>query len=665
MGSWTESRLFRSLYKLKNSSARYWVSHDRLLGIAIFIWGAFSITASYYIRFDFNVPDRQLLNISYIIMSVAVLKTAFFFLLGAHRANWRYVGVSEIKILLYVSLISSLLLFITASFFSKLSIPRGVVIIDFALFFLGASAIRLTGRIVRERIVQNYERHRNQLKNAIIIGGGDAGEMLLREIRRNPASTYHVRAFFDDSRIKIGQHIHGVEIVGDVDSIPQYAASKNVEIALVAIPSANREQMNRIYNVLKPLAIPIKTLPPVLETVKGEKLTTRLRDINITDLLGREEIRVERDRINQLIRGKVVLVTGAGGSIGSEISRQVWNSNPGTLILLDKSENLLFHIHRKLDPDSNHSADSRIVPLLCDLRDRSVLEAAMSKYRPHVVLHAAAHKHVFMQELNPVECFRNNVGGIRNIAECSHKVGVDRFVLISTDKAVNPTSVMGATKRLCEMYCQAYSFKSPTSFFSVRFGNVLGSEGSVVPIFLEQINSGGPVTVTHPDVKRYFMTIPEAVALVLQATVIGKSGQILMLDMGEPIKILDLARQLIKIAGKTEEQIPIRFVGLKQGEKLFEKLSCDSECCTATEHPKVMLYTSEFKTDPDEFTSVTNSWVDKTNLNGSELNIRGIIKSLVKEYDPVSPVVNFQPKNVANDSKVVAFDSRKIQKIIQ
>ena len=454
MGKWTDSSLFRFLYRLKNSAARGHVSHNQLLGIAILMWGALSITASYYIRFDFRVPEQHLTYMSHVVLLVAVVKAAVFFLMGAHKANWRYVGVSEIKILLYVSTVSSFLLFILASYFTELHIPRGVVVIDFALFFLGASAIRMAGRIVREKVVQNYERHRNELTNTIIIGAGDGGEMLLREIQRNSSSNYIVKAYFDDNPAKFGQYIHGVKIVGNTSMIPHYVETNGIEVALIAIPSANREQMKRFYNSLKPLGITIKTLPPVLESVKGERLTTGLRDINITDLLGREEIMVDRSRIHDLIRGKVVLVTGAGGSIGSEISRQVWNSNPQTLILLDRSENLLFHIHRKLDPDNQHLARRSIVPLLCDLRNRNVLEHAMRRLRPDIVLHAAAHKHVFMQELNPVECFRNNVGGIRNVVELSHRIGVEKFVLISTDKAVNPTSVMGATKRLCEMYAK-------------------------------------------------------------------------------------------------------------------------------------------------------------------------------------------------------------------
>lgn len=643
MGKRTKDSLLRFIYGLRYSPVRYYLGQNHLLAIAIFMWGAFSIAASYYIRFDFQVPEQHSLYMSYIILIVAALKVAVFFALRANKANWRYVGVSEIKILLYVSIISSFILFLIASLIQPLHIPRGVLIIDCGLFFLGASAIRVSGRIIREKVVQNYERSRKQLKRTIIIGAGDGGEMLLREIRRNPSSSYMVRAFFDDNPAKHGQFIHGVKIVGDLSIVADYVESFNIEVAVIAIPSANREQMNRIYNELKPLGIIIKTLPPVLETVEGERLSARLRDLNITDLLGREEIRVDRSRIHELIRGRTVLVTGAGGSIGSEISRQVWNSEPQNLILLDKSENLLFHIHRKLLGQKASTDDSQIIPLLCDLKDKNVVEDNMWRYRPDIVLHAAAHKHVFMQEMNPVECFRNNVGGIRNIVEMSHKVGVERFVLISTDKAVNPTSVMGATKRLCELYCQAFACRSVTSFFAVRFGNVLGSEGSVVPIFVEQINNGGPVTVTHPDVKRYFMTIPEAVALVLQATVIGRTGQILMLDMGDPIKIVDLARQLIKISGKTESEVPIKFIGLKPGEKLFEKLSCDKESCEMTEHPKIFLYTSEFEHDPHGFTADINSWIDKTMLNGADLNIRSVIKSRVKEYEPSE--VTFYVKN--------------------
>lgn len=630
----TVQRLVGYIYQLRQSYLRSYISHNELLGFAVLIWGVFSVTASYYIRFDFDVPPQFIDPMPYIILAVALLKLLMFFALGAHKSNWRYVGISEIRLLLWASILSSLVIFALSNVYKPIYVPRGVIIIDCILFFLGSCAIRLAGRMVREKVFHVRGRQKNVLRPAIIIGAGDAGEMLLREIRRNPAATYSVKAYFDDNPAKHGQYIHGVKIVGSASEIVDYFANNNVEVALIAIPSADRQQMNNFYNILRPLNIDIKTLPPVLETIEGEALTARLRDIDITDLLGREQIKVDRSRIHELLRDRTVLVTGAGGSIGSEISRQVCASSPKQLLLLDKSENLLFHIHRKLESVDKVDSTTKVTPLLCDLRDRNSVEEIMSRFRPEIVLHAAAHKHVFMQELNPAECFRNNVGGLRNIVEFSHKFMVDKFVLISTDKAVNPTSVMGATKRLCELYCQAYAQKSETSFLSVRFGNVLGSDGSVVPIFLEQINMGGPVTITHPDAKRYFMTIPEAVSLVLESTVIGETGQILMLDMGEPIRILDLARELIRITGKSEFQIPIEYIGLKPGEKLFEKLSCDSESCVLTGHPKINLYRSEPNHDSEEFVATVDAWLERFYIDGMDLDVRGVIRGLVKEYTP-------------------------------
>lgn len=630
-------KIIEYLHFLKQSYLSSYVSYNQVLIVALFVWGATSLILSFGVRFDFAIPASLRETMPYVALVGTLLKLLIFFALGAHKANWRYVGIGEIKTLMWVSVISSCAIYAFSFLDRNWIIPRGVIIIDCVLFFLGSCAIRLSGRILRERVLNVYERHKNPQQSSIIIGAGDGGEMLLREIRRNKTSKYRVMAFFDDNALKKGQYIHGLKIIGDIECVPEYVRFNSVEVALIAIPSANRRQMNRIYSILEPLDISIKTLPPVLEYVEGENLTTRLRDININDLLGREEIHVERARINDSLMDRTVLITGAGGSIGSELARQVLKASPRILLLLEKNENTLFHIHRKLSLNKELCQRTKVIPLLCDLRDRNPVSSLMSHYRPEIVLHAAAHKHVHMQELNPTECFRNNIGGIRNIVELSHDVGVEKFVLISTDKAVNPTSIMGATKRLCELYCQAYAKKSSTSFLSVRFGNVLGSEGSVVPLFLEQINNGGPVTVTHPDVKRYFMTIPEAVALVLQASVIGETGQIMMLDMGEPIKILDLACQLMRMAGKSPTQIPIEFIGLKRGEKIFEKLSCDTESCVYTEHPKVHLYRSEFPYDPEQFTSTVNTWVSTVFSNGSDDKIRDMIKQLVVEYRPEAP----------------------------
>jgi FlaA1/EpsC-like NDP-sugar epimerase len=346
--------------------------------------------------------------------------------------------------------------------------------------------------------------------------------------------------------------------------------------------------MRRINSMLKALNIPVKTLPPLYEIVEKTPALTQLRDISITDLLGREEISIDTKQVHDLIHGRVVLVTGAGGSIGSELCRQVLARGPRKLLLLERSENNLFHIHRKLV--ASPLGDERpIVPLLCDVTHREDVHAVLQAHRPELVFHSAAHKHVAMQEYNPEECFKNNVGGTSVLVQACHEVGVERFLFISTDKAVNPSSVMGATKRACELYCQAFGDKSPTQFMSVRFGNVLASEGSVVQLFLEQIAEGGPVTVTHPEVRRYFMTIPEAVTLVLQATALGESGQIMVLDMGEPIKIVDLAHQLMYLAGKDDDDIPLQFTGLKPGEKLFEELRFDTEVWLKTAHEKIRI----------------------------------------------------------------------------
>jgi len=375
-------------------------------------------------------------------------------------------------------------------------------------------------------------------------------------------------------------------VVGGLESVPAYVKEQAIESAIVAIPSASREQMRRIHDRLRALDITIKTLPPLAEIVRGSSTLSQLREINIADLLGRKEIRIDSDQITEMIQGKVVLVTGAGGSIGTELCRQTLRSRPAALVLMERSENSLFHLHRQL---AQQNGSTKVVPLLCDITDEKRVFEAFATHRPTLVFHAAAHKHVPLQELDASECFRNNVGGTRSVARASIAHGVQLFLMISTDKAVNPTSVMGATKRACEILCQAFASENSTKFVSVRFGNVLGSDGSVVPIFLEQISRGGPITVTHPDMRRYFMTIPEAVSLVLQAAAIGESGQILVLDMGEPIKIVDLARQLLQLVGKDEAEVPIEFVGLRPGEKLFEELQCDSEACLTTAHESIWV----------------------------------------------------------------------------
>jgi FlaA1/EpsC-like NDP-sugar epimerase len=445
-------------------------------------------------------------------------------------------------------------------------------------------------------------------------------------------------ALFDDDPKKRGVSIHGVRVEGGVEDVKSFAEVVPIDTAIVAIPSANGAQMRRINMALRELDLSIKTLPPLLEIMDTSPVLSQLRDLDISDLLGREEIRIDTNQVHDLIHGKVVLVTGAGGSIGGELCCQVLNRGPRRLILLERSENNLFHIHRRLFSECLNLGDTVLLPVLNDVRHFDNLLGILERYRPSVVFHAAAHKHVYMQELNPLECFKNNVGGIQAVARACDQTGVDLCLLISTDKAVGPTSVMGATKRVCEIYCQAYSRISSTKFICVRFGNVLGSEVSVVPIFLEQIASGGPVTVTHPDVTRYFMSIPEAVTLVLQAAVIGKSGQIMLLEMGDPIKIVDLARQLINLAGKNEREIEIQFTGLKPGEKLVEELACSGDVCQETNHNKIKVFQG-FIENPRDVIAQIDSCVENAFSRGADFRVRKALLRLVPEYQPAIQVL--------------------------
>jgi FlaA1/EpsC-like NDP-sugar epimerase len=622
---------------LNSPLRRYLQYYNAVLALAIAVLGGFSLWLAYIIRFEFDIPPEHFYNLLHVMGLACVVKPFAFFALGGHRANWRYVDHYDLEIIFLSCLISSLVLLLAGFFSSWLYIPRGVIIIDLAISTLIVYQVRIAARIAREvllpRIRARQHRRSQDPLSVIVVGAGDAGESLLNEMKRNLRLNYDVKAIFDDDPSKRGFYVHGIKVVGRVQEIPEFVRESTIDLVIVAIPSANKNQMLRIYNILKPLEIPIKTVPYLYELPATGSLIGSLRDLNISDFLGRDEITVNTDEIKALIRDKVVLVTGAGGSIGSEICLQVLGYDPARLVMVDKSENLLFHLNRKLLSLESDGRPTRVYPELCDLRDFASLKRAMEKHSPQLVLHAAAHKHVFLQELNPVECFFNNVGGIRNIVRLSHEFGVLRFVLISTDKAINPTSVMGASKRICEMYCGSYSYISKTVFMAVRFGNVIGSEGSVIPIFIDQINKGGPVTVTHPDVERYFMTIPEAVTLVLQAAAIGSPGQVLMLEMGSPIKIVDLARQLIALAGKTEEDIPIRFIGLKPGEKLFEELNYSAEMCIPTEHKKITIWKSPAEKSRDIIQKV-DSCLEKSDWSPDGSEIRAVMRELVPEYRP-------------------------------
>lgn len=609
------------------------MTYNRFQLIALFISGLVTYWLAYQLRFDFNVDPYWSNTPWRFAPYVAILKIMLFYLLGLHRTNWRYVGLRDLSWIGLYSLVWTSLLY-SANFFGvNYSNPRGVIVLDGVLTFIATCGIRVAGRYTREFfILRPTNGARSKIRKAVIIGAGDAGEMILRDLNRNVGAGLKVLALFDDNPEKHGMTIHGIKVVGAMDQIRTYIQNQQVQVVIIAIPSANRRQMRLIYDTLEDLDVVIKTLPSVREILANSAWVNQLREINITDLLGREEIEIDAQSISELIQGKSVVVTGAAGSIGSELCHQIIRRYPRILVMVDKTENSLFHAHRKLLEKFSNGRSPNLAPVLCDVRDYKLLKSSLGRHKPDIVFHAAAHKHVALQESNPLECFKNNVGGIQTVTRICHNLGVDRFVLISTDKAVNPTSVMGATKRACELYCQAYATMSGTKFMAVRFGNVLASEGSVAPLFIEQIEKGGPVKVTHPQVERYFMSIPEAVTLVLQAAAIGESGQLLMLDMGKPIKIIDLARTLIKLSGKSEYEIGIEFTGLKPGEKLTEELSFSSDFCLPTSNERIKIFRGSCH-DPQMTINKIDDWVKKAS-EGARFDVRSALQDIAPEYAP-------------------------------
>lgn len=628
--------LARNLDRALNVIARY-IRFNHCLFAALFVLSAASFWLSYELRFDFQVPeewaDQQLFLVPY----VAALKLFLFYLVRGHATDWRYIGLRDIPVLFLHCTLAAAIILLASHLGTMFKVPKGVIIIDFFLSMVLIGGARVGLRVMREKaLVIMGAGSPFRERRAVVIGAGDAGEMIVREIMRNPASGLRVLALFDDDATKRGLRIHGVKVVGGVEVVPAFVSANDVQTAIIAIPSADKGQMKRIYNITKDLDITVKTLPSLHEMIDGSSTLTQLRQLDITDLLGREEVRIDSGQVENLIRGKVVLVTGAGGSIGSELCRQVLKRKPRTLVMADRSESNLFHVHRRLHVPAGLERDIKIEPVLCDVCDPEQVDFEFRRFRPDLVFHAAAYKHVWMQELHPVECLRNNVGGTRTVVQAAHRWGVDRFLLISTDKAVNPSSVMGATKRACEIYCSAFGVLSPTKFLSVRFGNVLASDGSVVPLFMEQIARGGPVTVTDPDMRRYFMTISEAATLVLQATALGDSGRIMVLDMGEPIRIVDMAQQLIQLMGRHPDEVPIQFVGARPGEKLFEELSAEGETYLQTAHSKIKIFHSNGHHSAEVIDKI-DRLVDSVRWDSDPADARRILREIVPEYRSSSP----------------------------
>ncbi len=534
----------------------------------------------------------------FLLLFFLAVKLPVFGLFKQYRGWWRYVSISDLLGIVRAALVSTLI--IVAVWFAVMlqipavrrALPSGIATISQGVFMadlfgtiLLPAGLRMITRLYHEEF-RTVEGHR--LKRFLIVGAGNAGEALLREIHRMAIAQYDVVGFIDDDPIKRGINIHGIPVLGTVEELPGICEARNIEEIAIAMPSATRRQLRRVIQVCQGAKVRFRTVPSITDIASGKLRVSQIRDVDINDLLGREVVRLDLDLIEAFARDKTILVTGAGGSIGSEMCRQICQFGPGRLLLVEQAENPLFYIEREL---RRQFAEVRLAPMICDITDRERVDEICRQYRPDVVIHAAAHKHVPLMELNPGEAVKNNVMGTQVVADAADKHGATNFVMISTDKAVNPTSIMGASKRIAEMYIQDLGRTSKTQFVTVRFGNVLGSEGSVVPIFKKQIAEGGPVTVTHPEMKRYFMTIPEASQLVLQAATMGKGGEIFVLDMGEPVKIVDLAKELITLSGfRPGDDIEIVFTGPRPGEKLFEELRIEGEDMQRTGHPKISIW---------------------------------------------------------------------------
>jgi FlaA1/EpsC-like NDP-sugar epimerase len=551
-----------------------------------------ALVLAYLLRFDFDVPSDLWHVVGAQIPFVVLLQLSALGVFGVYSFIWRYVGMSELTAFAKAALASCLVLvgmrLALPADLQAWRIPLSVVMLDAALGVGSVLVVRVWRRMLYERYEKTRARpHTGERKNVLFVGAGRAGIMAAKEVLNRNDMDIDLKGFVDDEAFKQDSLIHGVRVLGATRDLPALVKQHNIDHVVITIARATRGNMRRILDVCESIPVRVRVIPGLFEILDGKVEINRMRDIQIEDLLGRDTVQLDNDQMDPFLKERVVMVTGAGGSIGSELCRQVARFAPSRLLLLERSENALFLMDRELRATFPALT---IVPIVADVGDAARVSAVLARYRPSVVFHAAAHKHVPMMEDNPGEAVKNNVLGTKTLADCCHQHAVGTFVMISTDKAVNPTSVMGATKRVAELYIQSLSTRSETKFVAVRFGNVLGSNGSVVPIFREQIAKGGPVTVTHPDMKRYFMTIPEAAQLVLQAGCMGKGGEIFVLDMGEPVKIVDLARDVILLSGlRPNVDIQIEFTGLRPGEKLFEELSVSDENAQKTSHPKIFV----------------------------------------------------------------------------
>ncbi len=589
-------------------------------------WIPIALLAAYWIRFNLTtIPENYWQGVFRLLIPALVIQTICYWYFGLYRGIWRFASIPDVLQITKAVVVGSSITLLSVFVIYRLeAVPRSILVLYPLFLFLGLSAPRLVYRWIKD---QHLYLSQAKGKRVLLVGAGQAGEMLVRNMRRK--DEYLPIGFLDDSSQKIGRDVHGVRVLDGIANIEKVLKAYEIEIVIVCIRNIDAIKMRNILKSCSSKNIQCQTIPSLVEANDDNIDITRLRNVSIEDLLGRETIKLDDSAIQDLIKGECVLVTGAGGSIGAELCRQTLAHQPRKLVLLENSEFNLYSITNNLNSMNENNIE--VLPLLCSVRDMNAVEKVFNDHKPGIVLHAAAYKHVPIIEDNIIEGVKTNIFGTKKIAEIAAKHKVEKFVMVSTDKAVNPTSMMGVTKRSAEIFCQMLDANSTTQFITTRFGNVVDSAGSVVPLFREQINNGGPVTVTHKDITRYFMSIPEAVSLILQAASIGQGGEIFVLDMGKPIKIYDLARQMIRLSGNDPEQdIKIEIIGLRPGEKLYEELFHETEDYTGTKHPKILLAESR-KADWDKFSLQLDDLADACAKNDVELIIT-LLKVIIPEY---------------------------------
>ncbi len=580
------------------------------------------------IRFEGNysaIPKEYLSrSLQYIVIVIGITLVIFWYF-RLYSSLWTYAGATELINIAVACMLSTGVQMSVMMLFD-MRMPRSYYVLYGGGLLVLVFFSRYSYRGIRTLIKQNMgEKHCSRV---LLVGAGAAGHMLVREIQNNNNVNKRVICIVDDAKSKEGSYLHGVKVAGSRRDIPALVKKYKIDEIIIALPSAPAKEIKKILDICKETGCELKRLPGVYQLLNGEVSVSKLKKVDVNDLLGREPVKVDLTEILDYVAGKTIMVTGGGGSIGSEVCRQVVEHNPKRLVIVDIYENTTYDIQNEL---KHKYPNLKLTVLIASVRNTKRMDLIFEKYRPDIVYHAAAHKHVPLMEDSPNEAVKNNVLGTWKVVQAADKWGVKRFVMISTDKAVNPTNIMGATKRICEMLIQTYNNRSKTEFVAVRFGNVLGSNGSVIPLFEKQIEQGGPITVTHPDIIRYFMTIPEAVSLVLQAGAYAKGGEIFVLDMGEPVKIADLARNLILLSGHKPEEIQIEYTGLRPGEKLYEEMLMDEEGLEETEN-KLIHIGKPIKMNEEYFLMQLENL--KNYVEQEPEDIRKWVQKIVSTYHP-------------------------------